>query len=279
MRGRAACARRRARDQPYAGAVTIRARSIVAIVIALCVVFLITSSVLYLSRSTAAGEPTPSSPAPAPANPVAPVPVAPVPVGEIGSTPASTLLASLPVKPALTMTGYNRTGEFGTAWLDEDRNGCDTRNDILGRDLTDATRSGVCKVLTGILVSPYTGLTIHFVRGEKTSALVQIDHLVALGDAWETGAQSLTQDQRVRLANDPLELMAVDGRSNDEKSDKDASEWLPPDAAFDCIYVARQISVKVTYSLWVTQAEHDAMARVLSHCGPIDGTASTLAVG
>jgi hypothetical protein len=256
------------------GAVTIRARSTVAIVIAVCVVFLITSSVIYVSRSTAAGDPTPGSPTPAPASPVSPVPVA-----SVGSTTATTLLASLPVKPALTLAGYNRTAEFGRAWLDEDHNGCDTRNDILGRDLKDATRSGVCKVLTGILVSPYTGLTIDFVRGEKTSALVQIDHLVALGDAWETGAQSLTQGQRVRLANDPLELMAVDGRSNDEKSDKDASEWLPPDASFDCIYVARQISVKVTYSLWVTQTEHDAMARVLTHCGPIDGTASTLAVG
>jgi hypothetical protein len=176
------------------------------------------------------------------------------------------------------MVGYNRSREFGTAWLDEDRNGCGTRNDILRRDLTNPSRSGVCKVLTGILVSPYTGQTINFVRGAKTSSLVQIDHLVALGDAWETGAQSLTQQQRLRLANDPLELMAVDGRSNDEKSDKDASEWLPPDASFDCVYVARQISVKVSYSLWVTPAEHDAMAKVLARCGPIDGTASTLAV-
>jgi hypothetical protein len=253
------------------GAVTIRTRSVAAITVAVCLVLVATATVLYTTRSMAVGESTPTAPAP-----VTPSAAAPA-IGDIGSTPASTLLASLPVKPALTMAGYNRTGDFGTAWLDEDRNGCDTRNDILGRDLTDATRSGVCKILTGLLVSPYTGQTIHFLRGEKTSALVQIDHLVALGDAWETGAQSLTQEQRVLLANDPLELMAVDGRSNDVKSDKDASEWLPPDAAFDCIYVARQISVKVTYSLWVTQAEHDAMARVLSHCGAITGTTSQFA--
>jgi hypothetical protein len=253
--------------------VTIRTRSIAAILIALCVVCLIIGSVLLASRSTAAREPTSKPPEAS-----APSPVAAPPVGAIGSTLATTLLASLPVKPALSMTGYNRTGEFGTAWLDEDRNGCDTRNDILVRDLTDPTKSGVCKVLTGILVSPYTGQTIQFVRGVKTSSLVQIDHLVALGDAWETGAQALSQAQRIRLANDPLELMAVDGRSNDQKSDKDASEWLPSDASFDCVYVARQISVKVSYSLWVTQAEHDAMARVLATCGPITGTASKLAV-
>lgn len=212
-----------------------------------------------------------------PVEPAEPAQVS-VSAAAIATTTASALLATLPVKPALSSAGYQRTVDFGTAWLDEDHNGCDTRNDILSRDLTSLTKSGGCRVLTGILVSPYTGATIDFIRGEKTSALVQIDHLVALGDAWETGAQALSQAQRETLANDPLELMAVDGRSNDEKGDKDASEWLPPNAAFDCTYVARQISVKVTYSLWVTPAEHDAMAAVLSKCGTITGTASQFAV-
>ena len=164
----------------------------------------------------------------------------------ISTTTATALLATIPVKPASSTAAYNRTADFGEAWLDENHNGCDTRNDILNRDLTDLTKAGVCRVLTGVLVSPYTGSTIDFVRGEKTSALVQIDHLVALGDAWETGAENLSQAQRETLANDPLELMAVDGRSNDQKGDKDAAEWLPTNAAFDCTYVARQISVKVT---------------------------------
>lgn len=195
----------------------------------------------------------------------------------ISTTTATALLATIPVKPASSTATYNRTADFGEAWLDENHNGCDTRNDILNRDLTDLTKSGECRVLTGVLVSPYTGSTIDFVRGEKTSALVQIDHLVALGDAWETGAQNLSQAQRETLANDPLELMAVDGRSNDQKGDKDAAEWLPTNAAFDCTYVARQISVKVTYSLWVTPTEHAAMAAVLSHCGNITGTASQFA--
>ncbi|MGO7983428.1 HNH endonuclease family protein, partial [Rhizobium johnstonii] len=120
--------------------------------------------------------------------------------------------------------------------------------------------SGPCKVLTGELVSPYTGEVIRFVRGQTTSALVQIDHLVALSDAWQTGAQQLTQVQRESLANDPLNLLAVDGRSNEQKSDGDAATWLPAAKAFRCTYVARQVSVKAAYGLWVTAAEHDAIA-------------------
>ncbi len=230
------------------------------------------------SGSRAAASPKPHTPTAvhSSAKPSGPAQVA-VSSATISTTSALTLLAALPVRPALTMSGYNRTGDFGEAWLDENHNGCDTRNDILSRDLTKLTKSGACKVLTGVLVSPYTGATIDFLRGEKTSALVQIDHLVALGNAWETGAQALSQVQRETLANDPLELMAVDGRSNDQKGDKDASQWLPTNSAFDCTYVARQVSVKVTYSLWVTPAEHSAMASVLSKCGDITGTASQFA--
>jgi Protein of unknown function (DUF1524) len=274
------CATRRGSTGVTLGAMVIRRRVIAAIIIALCVVFVITSSVLFAPRFSASGVARPAPLSPSTPSPIGPLPSqTPVERDAIGSTTAVALLASVLVKPALPITGYNRTGDFGTAWLDEDHNGCDTRDDILSRDLTAATRAGSCRVLTGTLVSPYTGATIHFVRGVKTSALVQIDHLVALGDAWETGAQALTQAERLDLANDPLELLAVDGRSNDEKSDKDASQWLPPNASFDCAYVARQISVKVTYSLWVTPAEHDAMAAVLAQCGTISGTASHLVPG
>ncbi|MET1053256.1 MAG: DUF1524 domain-containing protein [Mycetocola sp.] len=181
-------------------------------------------------------------------------------------TTALALLESLAVKGKAPRTGYERTGMFGTAWLDVDRNGCDTRNDILARDLTDIVTSGSCRVMTGNLVSPYTASTISFVRGENTSALVQIDHVVALSNAWQTGAQQLTEAQRISLANDPLNLLAVDGRSNAQKSDGDTATWLPANKAFRCGYVARQVSVKATYGLWVTKAERDAMARVLDSC-------------
>ncbi|MFF2773071.1 DUF2510 domain-containing protein, partial [Streptomyces bacillaris] len=114
------------------------------------------------------------------------------------------VLATLPVKGKAASTGYARTTDFGAAWLDVDHNGCDTRNDILARDLTGAVKQGSCTVVRGTLANSYTGQTIDFVRGATTSALVQIDHIVPLQNAWVTGAQQLTQAQRVSLANDPL---------------------------------------------------------------------------
>ena len=184
----------------------------------------------------------------------------------VTSGTAAEVLDSLAVKGRSPKTGYDRKEKFGTAWLDVDRNGCDTRNDMLQRDLDDAVLEGRCKVLSGTLVDAFTGTQIDFVRGEKTSTLVQIDHIVALSDAWQKGAQQLTQAQRVTLANDPLNLLAVDGPSNSAKGDSDAASWLPQNTGFRCEYVARQISVKATYGLWVTPAEKDAMHRVLNTC-------------
>ena len=165
-------------------------------------------------------------------------------------------------------TGYSRD-EFGPAWADVDRNGCDTRNDILARDLTnEAFKPGTnnCVVTAGTLADKYTGTTINFVRGQDTSSEVQIDHIVPLSDAWQKGAQQLSAEQRKELANDPLNLMAADGPTNSAKGDKDAATWLPPNKAFRCGYVARQTAVKARYSLWVTSAEHDAMAGILEGC-------------
>ncbi|WP_018774007.1 GmrSD restriction endonuclease domain-containing protein [Arthrobacter sp. 131MFCol6.1] len=181
---------------------------------------------------------------------------------------ALTVLATLPVKGRAPKTGYSRD-QFGPAWSDVDRNGCDTRNDVLRRDLTSvAFRPGTrnCVVLSGVLADPYTAAAIHFLRGNATSTAVQIDHVVALSDAWQKGAQQLSPARRLAFANDPLNLLAVDGPANQGKSDGDAATWLPPNKSYRCDYVARQISVKSSYGLWVTQAEHDAMARVLASC-------------
>ncbi|MGO4192637.1 DUF1524 domain-containing protein [Arthrobacter sp. YAF17] len=178
------------------------------------------------------------------------------------------VLATIPVKGRAPKTGYSRD-QFGQAWADVDRNGCDTRNDMLRRDLSNlALKPGTrdCVVLSGVLADPYTATLINFLRGGSTSAAVQIDHVVALSDAWQKGAQQLTAAQRLSFANDPLNLLAVDGPANQQNSDGDAATWLPPNKSFRCDYVARQISVKSSYGLWVTRAEHDAMARVLGDC-------------
>ncbi|MBT0567248.1 DUF1524 domain-containing protein [Williamsia sp. CHRR-6] len=197
------------------------------------------------------------------------------PVADSGAAQqALTLLATVAVKGRAPRTGYSRA-QFGQAWSDDvtvdgGRNGCDTRNDILRRDLTGAVlKAGTrgCVVLSGTLADPYTGRDIAFTRGPGTSTAVQIDHVVALDDAWQKGAQQLSPDRRRDFANDPRNLQATDGPTNQRKGSGDAATWLPPNRAYRCTYVARQVEVKAAYSLWVTAAERDAITRVLRSCG------------
>ena len=204
-------------------------------------------------------------------------------------TAAAAKLETLPIKGRAPKTGYSRDA-FGPAWTDDVRvegghNGCDTRNDIVHRDLIEITvkpGSNGCTVLSGTLLDPYTGRTIPFNRGAKTSAVIQIDHVVALGDAWQKGAQQLDRQTRQGFANDPRNLQATDGKVNEQKGDGDAATWLPPNKAYRCTYVSRQVDVKAQYGLWVTQAERDVIARVLTGCGattPSPAEASASAVG
>ncbi|MEU8760766.1 HNH endonuclease family protein [Streptomyces sp. NPDC048659] len=185
-----------------------------------------------------------------------------------GNGPAAgTALAAvdaLTVKGRAPRTGYERE-KFGRAWADVDRNGCGTRDDILRRDLTGVRfTDGRCKVASGRLAKdPYTGGSIDYVRGRSK---VDIDHVVALSDAWQKGAQKWDSGTRLRFANDPLNLLAVDSATNRRKSDGDAATWLPPYKAYRCPYVARQVAVKKKYGVWITSGERDAMRRVLETC-------------
>lgn len=184
-------------------------------------------------------------------------------IGEpsLKSSQALQELGKLAIKGRAPKTGYSRD-MFGGGWAEV--SGCSTRDIILNRDLRDVRLADACTVQQGVLSDPYTGKEITFDRSE--SSRVQIDHVVALSDAWQKGAQQLTPGERRQLANDPLELLAVDGPANQQKGDGDAATWLPSNTAFRCEYVSRQIAVKVKYGLWVTQAEHDAMVSVLARC-------------
>ncbi len=189
-------------------------------------------------------------------------------------------VAALTVKGRAPKTGYSRD-QFGQAWFDTNRNGCDTRNDILRRDLRSRQMKNDCKVLAGTLApDPYTGTSIRFVYGGASE--VDIDHVVALSDAWQKGAARWPAGKRLALANDPLNLLAVDSSTNRSKGDGDTATWLPPYQAFRCTYVARQVAVKGKYGVWVTAAERDAMTRVLATCPsmrlPEPGSAPTVAV-
>lgn len=168
---------------------------------------------------------------------------------------------------------YQRAA-FGPAWEDTDRNGCDTRNDILARDLQAVefkkTRPRNCVVLRGILDDPYTGRRVEFQRGPDTSDVVQIDHVVALADAWRAGAYAWDARQRLEFANDPQNLLAVVGFANEDKGRSRADEWLPADERFHCAYVARQVRVKARWGLSVTEGERTAFIRVLASCPVLD---------
>ncbi|MGC5048344.1 GmrSD restriction endonuclease domain-containing protein [Micrococcus porci] len=241
--------------------------------------------------SAPAPAPTPDraeapAPAPAPGDPGEAAPSSPAGEAPAADGTALAALQSLPVKGRAPKTGYSRE-QFGPAWADVDRNGCDTRNDVLRRDLADVVlKAGTdgCVVLSGTLHGPYTGDVIAFQRGPGTSTAVQIDHVVSLSDAWQKGAQGLSADRRAAFGNDPLNLLAVQGSVNQSKSDGDAATWLPPLRSARCPMVARQIAVKARYGLWVTPAERDAMARVLRECpgqglaaegGPVDPSPET----
>jgi hypothetical protein len=178
---------------------------------------------------------------------------------------ASAVLDKLAVKGRAPKTGYDRD-LFSDGW--GNISGCDVRNFILRRDLTSITwRSGEnCMVATGRLTDPYTGKAIKFVRGVKTSLAVQIDHVVAVSDAWQKGAQQISPQARYSFYNDPLNLLAVDGPTNSAKGDSDAATWLPPNKSYRCAYVARQVAVKAKYKLWVTSAEKTAIQGILSKC-------------
>ncbi len=184
---------------------------------------------------------------------------------EADSLLAKDVLENLAVKDKYTEQKYYRKA-FYDNW-GQTASGCNTREAILARDLKDVVyKTNSCKVQSGILNDPYTGNKIEFVRGEDTSSAVQIDHVVALSNAWASGAALLTKEQRYEISQDPLNLLAVDGPANQEKSDQAADTWLPSNEAFRCQYVARQISVKYKYHLWVTPAEKLAMQKVLANC-------------
>ena len=178
---------------------------------------------------------------------------------------ATAVLDELEVKGRSPKTGYARE-EFYSSWPTVD--GCNLRQRIIKRELGDSAKLDGCTVLSGEYDEPYTGE--HKIYSEKTeiSNKIQIDHIVALSDAWQKGADldHMSKEDRYALATDPLNLIAVDASANQSKSDGDAATWLPANKRFRCQYVARQVSVKYKYHLWVTDVEKNAIAKILENC-------------
>jgi hypothetical protein len=223
----------------------------------------------YLQPSTASGEASPvaTSTSSAAASASSTASSASSTVSAAAALDALQDLRALPVSDAF-VPGYDRA-LFGQAWADVDHNGCDTRNDVLRRDLVDvATKPGTrgCVVRSGTLHDPHTGRTIAFTRGETTSVAVQIDHRWPLVLAWRHRAASWTDAQREAFANDPAELVAVDGTQNEEKSGSGPAAWMPPNAGDACSYAASFVAVATKWRLSIGTADEHALDRTLTGC-------------
>jgi len=193
----------------------------------------------------------------------------PSPSSTVSAAKALRDLRTLEISDAYVPARYDRDA-FGPAWADTDRNGCDTRNDVLRRDLTAVvTKPGTngCVVLSGTLHDPYTGRTIAFERGSASSLAVQIDHRVPLAYAWRHGAASWTPKQRELFANDQVtNLVAVDGPANEEKSDSGPAEWMPANTGDTCSYAVSFVTVATKWHLSIATADERALARTLTTC-------------
>lgn len=185
----------------------------------------------------------------------------------VATGPVAQALATLPVDDHPSTRGYDRNS-FGYNTTDDDGDGCTIRDDILKRDMTGVRykRPSACQVKTGVLQEPYTGKSVRFIRGKHTSAAVQIDHVVALENAWQSGASKWDAATKQRYGNDAYNLLAVDGPANQQKGSASAAYWLPSNRKFRCTYVARQVGVKRKYGLSVTTAEKRAISKVLRTC-------------
>jgi len=180
------------------------------------------------------------------------------------------------VEIPVRLPGYDyRRDAFGESWDDDNdapggRNGCDTRNDILDRDLVEKSYVSIKRcptaVSTGTLIDPYTNAVIAFVRGNQIGASVQIDHIVPLSLAWDLGARNWTDDLRLRFANDPANLLAVDGPTNQNKGDNEPAVWMPPNRAFWCQYAVQFAAVLRGYGLPVDAPSARVLREAAATC-------------
>ena len=190
-------------------------------------------------------------------------------------TPGIDVLAGVGVVPARVHRYDYRRSAFGDAWTDDSdaplaHNGCDTRDDILQRDLVDKTYVSIKRcpeaVATGTLHDPYTNATIAFQRGAKVGAAVQIDHIVPLAYAWDMGAFGWAAAQRLRFANDPANLLSVAGKANGDKGDSPPASWMPPNKGFWCQYAVQFIAVLRGYALPVDQPSAAILRQAAGTC-------------
>jgi Protein of unknown function (DUF1524) len=195
----------------------------------------------------------------------------PAPDGEFPPPPdrARQELAQLTVAKNQGSASYQRSA-FGPGWggygyYPKIPGGCEARDEVLRRDLSNvkAGDQNKCIIFSGVLHDPYTGKELPYSRYGSTQ--IQIDHVVALGAAWRTGASTWSQERRVEFANDINNMLAVDGTANNDKGSKTPDQWRPP-RDYWCPYAERWVGVKDLYRLTVTTAEKAALEQMLAAC-------------
>lgn len=186
--------------------------------------------------------------------------VTPAKTATIATNPAMVKLGALPVKGRAPATGYARA-EF-PHWTRA--GGCDTADAAISKAATGVITLDGCDVQHALINDRYGDQIVEYTKGVRS---VQVDHVVSLKNAWVTGAQKLTREQRRALANDQQNLIATSAKLNQQKGASDAASWLPPNKKYRCEYITRQITIKARYGLWVTPPEKVAMENVLKKCG------------
>jgi hypothetical protein len=178
------------------------------------------------------------------------------------SISAEDMLGRLAIAPESNSSTYKRT--LFKHWVDQDKDSCDTREEVLLQEsISPAKRSAGCKITSGKWLSQYEKKTFTKPTG------LDIDHMVPLKEAWESGAHSWTATQRQAFANDlgfKGSLIAVSASTNRSKGDKDPSKWLPANKSFVCTYVVTWIQVKYRWSLTIDADEHSAIVNTLGSC-------------
>jgi len=158
-------------------------------------------------------------------------------------------------------SGYDRALFQPQAWADLDGDGCDTRAEVLIRDSRSlAEVQPGCSVARGDWLSIYDGYST------PDPGELDIDHVVALAEAWRSGADGWPNERRLAFAQDEDNLIAVTAATNRSKSDRDPAVWQPPNRDSWCAFAQRWTSAKVRWGLTADPAEVNAVRVMLGTC-------------
>lgn len=158
-------------------------------------------------------------------------------------------------------SGYSRS--LFKHWVDADNDGCNTREEVLISESSSRAQVDAygCKVIEGNWFSPYDNVA------HTNPSELDIDHMVPLKEAWDSGARNWSSSQRQLFANDlsdPRALIAVTAGQNRSKSDRDPSNWIPPNPQYLCTYLTEWVAIKFRWRLSMDPSEFGRVKNLLA---------------